>query len=51
MKSSIAENFIRSAKAPMMSAGVMTANVSWNMAKRISGMLPVAASGPIPATS
>ena len=28
---SIAENFIRSAKAPMISAGVMIAKVIWNV--------------------
>ena len=32
MNSSIAENFIRSAKAPAIRAGVMIANVIWNMA-------------------
>ena len=31
MKSMIAENFIRSAIAPTMSAGVMIANISWYM--------------------
>ena len=30
MNSTIAENFIRSAKAPTMSAGVIIANVIWN---------------------
>ena len=29
MNSSMALNFIRSAKAPEMSAGVMMANISW----------------------
>ena len=33
MNHSIAENFMRSAKAPVMSAGVMMAKVSWNMQK------------------
>ena len=28
-KISIAENFIRSANAPVISAGVMIANISW----------------------
>ena len=32
MKISIAENFMRSAKAPQINAGVMMAKVSWNMA-------------------
>ena len=30
MNSSMAENFMRSANAPVMSAGVMIANISWN---------------------
>ena len=31
MNHSIAENFIRSANAPQISAGVMIANVIWNV--------------------
>ncbi len=31
MKNSIAENFMRSAKEPAISAGVMIAKVSWNI--------------------
>jgi hypothetical protein len=31
MNQSIAENFMRSAKAPAISAGVMIANVIWNV--------------------
>jgi len=31
MNQSIAENFIRSANAPTISAGVMMAKVSWNI--------------------
>ena len=31
MNHSIAENFMRSAKAPAISAGVMIAKVSWNI--------------------
>ena len=31
MNQSIAENFMRSAKAPQISAGVMIANVIWNI--------------------
>ena len=31
MNQSIAENFMRSANAPAMSAGVMIANVIWNI--------------------
>ncbi len=29
MKTSMAENFMRSANAPVISAGVMMANISW----------------------
>ena len=43
MNSSIAPNRTRSANAPMMSAGVMIAKVSWNMANTVSGMEPVSA--------
>ena len=32
MNTSIAENFMRSAKAPAINAGVIIANVSWNIA-------------------
>ena len=39
MKSSTAENFMRSAKAPTMRAGVMQAKVIWKMTKASSGML------------
>ena len=39
MKASIAENFMRSAKAPAISAGVMIAKVSWNIAYTVSGMV------------
>ena len=35
-KAMMAANFIRSAMAPMMSAGVMIAKVSWNMAQMLS---------------
>ena len=40
MNQSIAENFIRSANAPTISAGVMMANVSWNIWNTLSGMVP-----------
>ena len=33
MNMSIAENFIRSANAPRISAGVITANMHWKIAK------------------
>src|SRR5580658_7768057 len=35
----IAENFIRSAKEPQISAGVMIAKVAWNMQYTVSGMV------------
>ena len=39
MKINRAENFIRSAKAPAISAGVMMAKVIWNAEKTYSGMV------------
>ena len=36
----MAPNFIRSAKAPTTSAGVMIANVIWNEIKTVSGRVP-----------
>ena len=44
MNTSMAENFIRSANAPTMSAGVMTANVIWNVMNTVSGIVPLSAS-------
>ena len=38
MNSSTAENLMRSAKAPMIRAGVMAANVSWNTTYTYSGI-------------
>ena len=38
MNTSIAENFIRSTKAPTIRAGVMTAKVIWNVMNTDSGM-------------
>jgi len=35
-----AENFMRSAKAPIMSAGVITANIAWKIMKAEWGMVP-----------
>ena len=49
MKRSMALNRTRSAKEPMMSAGVITAKVSWNMQKTVSGTDPRKASRPTPA--
>ena len=40
MNTIIAENFMRSAKAPTISAGVMMANVNWNIWKTDSGIVP-----------
>src|SRR2546423_9673895 len=39
------ENFIRSAKAPVMRAGVMTANISWNAMNTDDGMVGARAMG------
>ncbi len=36
MKMKMAENFMRSAMEPIMSAGVMMANIIWNMANTFS---------------
>ena len=41
VKSIKPENLIRSAKAPSIKAGVITANIHWKTTKMISGMLPV----------
>ena len=49
MNSSMALNRTRSANEPMMSAGVMTAKVSWNMEKTVSGTEPCSESRPMPA--
>ena len=49
MNTSMAENFIRSANAPTMSAGVMTANVIWNVMNTVSGMVPLSESTVTPA--
>ena len=46
MNHSIAENFMRSAKAPTMSAGVMMAKVSWNIWNTLSGIVPDTVSTP-----
>ena len=39
MKATQTLNFMRSAMAPRISAGVMIANIAWNMMKTYSGML------------
>ena len=36
----MAENFILSTKAPIIKAGVIIAKVIWNVAKRLSGIVP-----------
>src|SRR6202008_362253 len=38
MKARKAENFMRSATAPRISAGVMMANIAWNMMNTYSGI-------------
>ena len=38
MNSTMAENFMRSANEPQISAGVMMAKVIWNIEKTNSGM-------------
>ncbi len=40
MNSTSAENFMRSAKAPTISAGVMIAKVIWKVMKTDSGIVP-----------
>ena len=42
---------MRSAKAPTTSAGVMIANVIWNMANTVSGISPLSVFTPMPAIS
>ncbi|MNI84270.1 hypothetical protein D3C73_1411600 [compost metagenome] len=49
MNSSADENFIRSAKAPAMSAGVMMAKVIWKVTNTPSGMSPTRLSDVMPA--
>ena len=48
MKRNSAENFMRSAKAPHIRAGVRMANVIWNIMKSISGMEPCIVLIPMP---
>ena len=50
MNSSMAENFMRSAKAPEIRAGVMMAKVIWNIMNTVSGMV-VATAKSVPAAS
>ena len=47
MKTIIAENFIRSAKAPTIRAGVMMAKVNWNIWNTDSGIEPETVSTPM----
>ena len=44
-------NFIRSAKAPVISAGVMIAKVIWNIRKTVSGMVVATAASPLPSVN
>ena len=39
------ENFMRSANAPVMRAGVMMANISWNAMNTLDGMVGASAIG------
>ena len=39
VKRTKAPNRLRSAKAPVISAGVMTANISWNAGNRTNGIV------------
>jgi hypothetical protein len=39
MNSTTAENFMRSTKAPVTTAGVMMAKAIWNMTNTLSGMV------------
>ena len=48
MKTIIAENFMRSANAPTISAGVMIAKVNWNIWNTDSGIDPETVSTPTP---
>ena len=47
-KINIAENFMRSANAPAIKAGVIIANVNWKVTKTVSGIVPESESTPIP---
>ncbi|ERB55339.1 hypothetical protein N806_29910 [Rhodococcus sp. P27] len=44
-----AENFARSAIAPLMSAAVRIANVNWKVANNTSGTFPCTVDGSMPA--
>jgi hypothetical protein len=48
VKIKIAENFILSAKAPTMRAGLMIMKVIWNMTNTLSGIVPD--NGPLPSS-
>ena len=45
---SIPANRVRSANPPMISAGVMIANVSWNIENTVSGIAPLTESTSTP---
>ena len=49
MNTNIDENFMRSAKAPVISAGVMMAKVIWKVMKTDSGIVPCKVSLLMPA--
>ena len=48
MNQSSAENFMRSANAPVISAGVMIANIIWKVMNTLSGIVPLRESIAIP---
>ena len=48
MKARYGPKRMRSAKAPIISAGVMIANIAWNMTKTYSGIVPESVEGVIP---
>ena len=50
MNTAQAANFMRSATAPLISAGVITAKVSWKTMKTTSGMVR-ASKNPVPPRS
>jgi len=50
VNTSRAENFMRSAMAPTMRAGVMIAKVIWNITNTASGIVPCTVAGASPAS-
>ena len=48
MNTTYAENFMRSANAPAISAGVITANMHWYIMKRMCGTVDACPCGSMP---